>query len=81
MMIAKGEDLLKRYNKRTHIDAIQKDHILLFGEQVPLEEFYQQYPQKKQGSTLHSSPFISKILKKILEEYTTPILDIYSKKL
>ena len=81
MMIIKWEDLLKRYNKRTHINAIQKDHILLFGEQVPLEEFYQQYPQKKKGSTLHSSPFTSKTLKKILEEYSTPILDIYSKKL
>lgn len=82
-MIAKWEDLLKRYNKRTHIDAIQQDHILLFGEQIPLKEFYTQYPPKKalpkhfNGSTFPSFH----ILKDILREYSTPILELYSKRL
>jgi len=80
-MIAKGQQLFKRYNKRTHIDSIQKDSILLFGEQVPIEDFYKQYPQKKQTTTSHLSSSISKILKKILEEYATPIFDLYSEKL
>lgn len=80
-MIVKGQQLFKRYNKRTHIESIQKDSILLFGEQVPLEEFYKQYPQKNQPAIFHLSPSISKILKKILEEYATPIFDLYSKRL
>ena len=46
----KGEQLLQRYNKRTHITPLQKDTILLFGEQVPLENIYKTY-QKKQPST------------------------------
>ena len=77
-MITKGEQLLKRYNKRTHIDPIKKDSILLFGEQVPIEEFYKQYPQKKKSKIQNPT---SKILKEILAEYTTPIFDLYSKKL
>lgn len=81
IMITKGQQLLKRYNKRTHIKSIQEDSIVIFGEQVPLEEFYQQYPQKKQPSILHIPPSTSKFLKKILEEYATPILDLYSKKI
>ena len=80
-MIAKGQQLLKRYSKRTHIDPIKKETVLLFGEEVPIEDFYKQYPPKKQPSTLHLSPSTSKILKKILEEYATPILDLYSKKI
>jgi len=78
IMITKGEQLLKRYNKRTHIDPIKKDSILLFGEQVPIEEFYKQYPQKKKSKIQNPT---SKILKEILAEYTTPIFDLYSKKL
>lgn len=46
IMIAKGEQLFKRYNKRTHIDPIQKETVLLFGEQVPVEDFYKQYKKK-----------------------------------
>jgi predicted metal-dependent hydrolase len=78
----KGQELLKRYNKRTHIAPLQEDSILLFGEQVPLKEFYAQYPQIKiKPSTSYLSPSTTKILKKILEEYATPIFDLYSKKL
>lgn len=78
----KGQELLKRYNKRTHIAPLQEDKILLFGEQVPLKEFYAQYPQiKAKPSTTELCPSTSKILKKILEEYATPIFDLYSKKL
>ena len=80
-MIAKGENLFKRYNKRTHIDAVQQKHIVLFGEQIAIHDFYLQYPQKKQPETFHLSPSISKICKDILKEYATPILDQYSKKI
>jgi hypothetical protein len=45
-MIAKGQQLFKRYHKRTHIDPIQKETVLLFGEQVPVEDFYKQYKKK-----------------------------------
>lgn len=82
ILMFKGQELLKRYNKRTHIAPLQEDSILLFGEQVPLEEFYAQYPQiKKKSSIWYFSPSTSKILKKILEEYATPIFDLYSKRL
>lgn len=80
-MIEKAEKLLKRYTTRTHITPIQKDTILLFGEEISLEDFYQQYPQKIQPTTFHLSPATTKVLKSILEEYATPILDIYSKKI
>ena len=71
----KWEQLLKRYNKHTHIDPIQKDSVLLFGEEVPLEEIYKQYPIKKTEKN-HT-----KILKEILADYATPIFDEYSKKI
>ncbi|MEI8008902.1 MAG: hypothetical protein WCI00_06000 [bacterium] len=82
-MITKGQQLLKRYNKRTHIDPIQKDSILLFGEQVPINEFYRQYPSKKAlPKHFNVSTFPSfHILKDILREYATPIFDLYSKKI
>ncbi|MFA7298687.1 MAG: YgjP-like metallopeptidase domain-containing protein [Candidatus Absconditabacterales bacterium] len=70
IMIAKGEKLLQRYKKRTHIDPIQKDSILLFGEQV----------SKTQLMKEHTGT-IKNITKEILKEYATPIFDIYSKKL
>lgn len=71
----KWEQLLKRYNKHTHIDPIQKDSVLLFGEEVPLEEIYKQYPIKKTEKNR------TKILKEILADYATPLFDIYSKKI
>ena len=75
----KGQQLLNRYNKRTHIDPIQKDTILLFGEQVPLEDIKKQYPKYFLNSKFHISN--SKLLKSILEEYSTPLIEKYSKKL
>ena len=81
IMIQKWEKLLKRYNTRTHITTIQEDTILLFGEQVSLKDFYQQYPQKAQPATFKLSPVTSKILKEILKDYATPILEHYSKEI
>ena len=40
----KGEQLLQRYNKKTHITPIQKDSILLFGEEVPIKDISSDYP-------------------------------------
>ncbi len=79
-LIKKGEQLLKRYNKRTHITPLQKDTILLFGEEIPSKEFYKTY-NKKQLSTSNLSPSTKKLLKVILEEYATPILQSYSQKI
>ena len=70
---------MKRYNKRTHIDPIQKETVLLFGEQVPVKDFYNQY--KKKLPTGNLKPVTTKILKNILEEYATPIIDLYSKEI
>jgi predicted metal-dependent hydrolase len=82
-MITKGQQLLKRYSKRTHIESIQEDSVVIFGEQVPLEEFYKQYPPKKplpKHFNISTFPHFH-ILKDILREYATPILDLYSKKI
>lgn len=79
ILIAKWENLLKRYSARTHITAIEKNTIVLFGEQVPLDEFYQQYG--KNFKKWVSKAITSKLLKNILEEYATPLFDQYSKKI
>lgn len=79
IMIQKWEKLLKRYSKHTHIEPIQKETVLLFGEQVPVEDFYKQY--KKKISTENMKLVTKKILKEILEDYATPLFDIYSKKI
>lgn len=82
ILISKGKKLHERYHKRTHITPIQNESILLFGEQVPIQEFYQQYPKtRKKSSAWNLASFTSKSLKKILEEYATPIFDLYSKKI
>lgn len=78
-IISKGQQLLKRYSKHTHIDPIQKETILLFGEQVPVEDFYKQYTKKI--SSWNVQPVTKKILKEILKDYATPVFDLYSKKL
>lgn len=70
---------MKRYSKHTHIEPIQKETVLLFGEQVPVEDFYKQY--KKKISTGNMKLVTKKILKEILEDYATPIFDLYSKKI
>ena len=79
MMITKGEQLMKRYSKHTHIDPIQKETVLLFGEQVPIEDFYQQY--KKKISSWNLKLVTKKLLQEILRDYVTPLFDLYSKKL
>ncbi len=75
----KWEQLLQRYNKRTHIDPIQQDSILLFGEQVPMEDVKKQYPKHFSNSKFKISN--SKLLKSILEEYATPFILTYSEKI
>ncbi len=96
IMIQKWEKLLKHYNTRTHVNPIQKDTILLFGEQVPIKNFFSDFPSLlREGATENSVgvglntkkktwnllPATTKFLKKILEEYAKPIFDTYSKKL
>jgi predicted metal-dependent hydrolase len=78
-MIFKAQQLLKRYSKHTHIDPIQKETVLLFGEQVPVEDFFKQY--KKKISSENKKTVTKSILKDILKDYATPIFDMYSKKL
>jgi len=79
IMIQKGQKLWERYNKHTHITPIQKDSILLFGEEIPLEDIKQYYPKHFSNSKFQISN--SKLLKSILADYTTPLFDIYSKKI
>jgi len=81
IMIKKWEKLLKSYNTRTHINPIQKDTILLFGEQVPIKDFYKYHITKKQPAPWNLLPATTKFLKKILEEYATPMFNEYSHKL
>lgn len=66
-LLEKGQKLLTRYQKKSQITTIDKDHIMLFGEQIPLEEV---------SSSPKKIPFI---LKNMLYEYAKPILDEYSK--
>jgi len=58
--------LLKKYNKRTHIQTHGDDFVMLFGELVPKNEL----PNVKNMKTY---------LKETLEEYSTSLLDKYSK--
>jgi hypothetical protein len=69
-LIAKGQQLLTRYNKKTHINPIQKDSILLFGEDVSKTQLMKEHTW-----------MIKNIMKEILKEYATPVFDLYSKKL
>lgn len=73
-LIEKGQELLKRYQSRTHISTIQKESMLLFGEEVPFRELFKDNipPNKK---------ILTKTIQTMLREYATPILDTYSQKL
>lgn len=64
-LIKKGEALLKRYSKRTHIQTHGDDFVMLFGELVPKKDL----PPHKNLKTY---------LKETLEEYSRPLLDKYS---
>lgn len=79
ILIEKGKHLLKRFHKKTRIYPIQEDGILLFGELVPMEDIKKQYGKKLGTDTTKRTTH--KILVKILEEYTKPIIDKYSKKI
>lgn len=65
ILIKKGETLLKKYNKRTHIQTHGTDFLMLFGELVPKSEL----PHFK---------ILKTFLKETLEEYAKPLLDKYS---
>jgi predicted metal-dependent hydrolase len=58
--------MLKKYNKRTHIQMHGDDFVMLFGEQVPKSE-------------LPAIKSMKKFLQATLEEYAIPLLDKYSK--
>jgi predicted metal-dependent hydrolase len=64
-LIKKGETLLKRYSKRTHIQCHGDDFVMLFGELVPKS----QLPKIKNLKTY---------LQETLAEYSKPLLDKYS---
>lgn len=70
IMIKKGQQLLQRYNKRTHIAPIQKESILLFGEEVSKIQLMKEHTWT-----------IKKITKEILSDYAIPLFDTYSKKI
>ena len=65
ILITKGETLLKKYNKKTHIQMHGHDFVMLFGELVPKDEL----PAHKNLKTY---------LKETLTEYAKPLLDKYS---
>lgn len=80
-LLEKGNQLLARYKKKTHILTSDKESVTLFGESVPITDFLkkstsnvQRLPAGRQGSTFNA-------LKEIFQEYATPILDHYSDKL
>jgi predicted metal-dependent hydrolase len=65
-LISKWQKLISRYNKRTHIDTITQDQILLFWESTEKKELW------KNTKEIH------KQLKIILYEYCEPILRSFS---
>lgn len=68
-LLERWQKLLLRYNKKNHIKTETDDYILIFGEQVPLEELAQTAKERTAE------------LKQILYDYAKPILDEYSQKL
>ncbi len=76
-LIKKGQQLLQRYQKHTHITPIRKTDILLFGERVSYEEIYTTYKIKR--SSKWNTSAITTLLKTILKEYATPIITTYTK--
>jgi predicted metal-dependent hydrolase len=81
-LIAKGQTLLKKYQKKEHILTSDKDSVLLFGERIPLTDLYEQYNKIFPKPVTRNSKLVtSKFLKEILAEYSSPILQKYSEKL
>ncbi|MEI6773344.1 MAG: hypothetical protein WCL18_00465 [bacterium] len=52
---------------------------MLFGEEIPMEEFHRQYSKMLKKSKIQN--ITSKIFKEILREYTTPLFNLYSERL
>ncbi len=68
-LLDKWQKLLIRYNKKNHIQSVTDEYVLLFGEQVPLQD-------------VTSSPKkLATELKNILYDYAKPLFDEYSEKL
>ena len=65
-LIQQWEKLLEKHKKYNHIKTQDQDTVLIFGEEVPKNEFKWD---------------LTKNLKSILLEYITPIVDEYSQKL
>ena len=100
ILLEKGEKLLARYQKKTHILTSDNNFVLLFGEQIAINDIYKEEGDRetewrqgdKQSPSLQKNLQVSKkipkspkkspsLLKEILQEYVTPILDHYSEKL
>lgn len=68
-LLSKGKKLLDRYNKKNHIEPVTDKYVMIFGEQVPLQDVVSS-PKKIQSE-----------LKKILYDYAKPLFDEYSQKI
>lgn len=84
ILIEKGKMLLKRFHKRVRIYPIQEDSILLFGEQVPMEDILKSgnlIPAKRAAAGIKpDDKRIHKTLTTILNDYATPLVERYSEK-
>lgn len=80
-LLEKGEKLLVRYKKKTHILTSDKDRIQIFGEIVSMTDFFSQHEEIWKTPSSKIQNLKSKILKNILMEYSVPLLDNYSKRL
>ena len=80
-LLEKWNQLLARYKKKTHILTSDKEWVTLFGERVPIADFYKQHNKTKVPSALSFKPLAAKLLQWILEEYSKPLLDYYSNEL
>lgn len=65
-LISKWQKLISRYNKKTHINIVTDDEILLFWEATKKSDLWKNQKQ------------VQSELKKILYEYCEPILDSIS---
>jgi len=68
-LLAKGQKLLARYNKRNHINIMTEQYAIIFGEQVPLSDI------------ANTENKIKSEFKSILYDYAKPILDKYSQEI
>jgi len=74
ILLKKWEILLKKMEKKSVLQDVEWDYIFLFGEKIPKNKII----TKK---TKNEKIFLSKYFKKILYDYSVPILDEMSGKL